>query len=212
MKVIDLTHTISEDMPVFPGSETPKLTTKSTYEKDGFKETLLQMYSHVGTNMDPPAHIFTNRKTLDQFSPEQFIGKALVVDCRDLKEGQVIAMDKINIDKAKLADFLLFNLGWDKRWNLDTYFNDYPCIDDTVLEFILNSNFKGIGFDVMGLAPLCDENLNRHKALFKDTDIVNIENLTNLDQCGNDLFWLSCFPLKIENCEGFPIRAIAWYE
>lgn len=212
MKVIDLTHTISEDMPVFPGSETPKLTTKSTYEKDGFKETLLQMYSHVGTHMDPPAHIFANQKTLDQFSPEQFIGKALVVDCRDLKEGQAITIDKINIDKAKLADFLLFNLGWDKRWNLDTYFNDYPCIDDTVLEFILNSNFKGIGFDVMGLDPLRDNNLNRHKALFKDTDIVNIENLTNLDQCGNDLFWLSCFPLKIENCDGFPIRAIAWYE
>lgn len=212
MKVIDLTHTISEDMPVFPGSETPKLTTKSTYEKDGFKETLLQMYSHVGTHMDPPAHIFANQKTLDQFSPEQFIGKALVVDCRDLKEGQAITIDKINIDKAKLADFLLFNLGWDKRWNLDTYFNDYPCIDDTVLEFILNSNFKGIGFDVMGLDLLRDENLTRHKALFKDTDIVNIENLTNLDRCGNDLFWLSCFPLKIENCDGFPIRAIAWYE
>lgn len=103
--------------------------------------------------MDPPAHIFANRKTLDQFSPEQFIGKALVVDCRDLKEGQAITIDKINIDKAKLSDFLLFNLGWDKRWNLDTYFNDYPCIDDTVLEFILNSNFKGIGFDVMGLDP-----------------------------------------------------------
>ena len=126
MKVIDLTHTISEDMPVFPGSETPKLTTKSTYEKDGFKETLLQMYSPVGTNMDPPAHIFTNRKTLDQFSPEQFIGKALVVDCRDLKEGLVIAMDKINIDKAKLADFLLFNLGWDKHFKDETYFNDFP--------------------------------------------------------------------------------------
>lgn len=28
MKVIDLTHTILEDTPVFPGSETPKLTTK----------------------------------------------------------------------------------------------------------------------------------------------------------------------------------------
>lgn len=126
MKVIDLTHTISEDMPVFPGSETPKLTTKNTYEKDGFKETLLQMYSHVGTHMDPPAHIFANQKTLDQFSPEQFIGKALVVDCRDLKEGQVIAMDKINIDKAKLADFLLFNLGWDKHFKDETYFNDFP--------------------------------------------------------------------------------------
>ena len=209
MKVIDLTHTISEDMLVYPGIEKPKLTTANTYVKDGFKETLLQMYYHVGTHMDPPAHIFTNRKTLDQFSPEQFIGKALVVDCRDLKEGQAITIDKINIDKAKLADFLLFNLGWDKRWNLDTYFNDYPCIDDTVLEFILNSNFKGIGFDVMGLDPLRDNNLNRHKALFKDTDIVNIENLTHLEQCGDELFCFSCFPLKIENCDGFPIRAIA---
>ena len=40
---------------------------------------------------------------------------------------------------------------------------------------IIQGNFKGIGFDVMGLDPLRDNNLNRHKALFKDTDIVNIE-------------------------------------
>lgn len=69
MKGSDLTHTISEDMPVFPGSETPKLTTKSAYEKDGFKETLLQMYSHVGTHMDPPAHIFTNQKDFRSIFP-----------------------------------------------------------------------------------------------------------------------------------------------
>ena len=31
MKVIDLTHTISEDMPVYPGTEKPKLTTANTY-------------------------------------------------------------------------------------------------------------------------------------------------------------------------------------
>ncbi len=126
MKVIDLTHTISEDMPVYPGTEKPKLTTANTYVKDGFKETLLQMYSHVQTHIDPPAHIFANRKTLNQFSPEQFIGKALVVDCRDLKEGQAITIDKINIDKAKLADFLFFNLGWDKHFKDETYFNDFP--------------------------------------------------------------------------------------
>lgn len=153
--------------------------------------------------MDPPAHIFANRKTLDQFSPEQFIGKALVVDCRDLKEGQAITIDKINIDKAKLADFLFLIL-------VGTNISKTKLTLMTFL--IIQGNFKGIGFDVMGLDPLRDNNLNRHKALFKNTDIVNIENLTNLDQCGNDLFWSSCFPLKIENCEGFPIRAIAWYE
>lgn len=39
---------------------------------------------------------------------------------------QVDVMQKINIDKAKLADFLFFNLGWDKHFKDETYFNDFP--------------------------------------------------------------------------------------
>ena len=116
MKVIDLTHTIRENMPVYPGTETPRLETANTYEKDFFKETKMTMYTHTGTHVDPPAHIFAGRTTLDQFPAEQFIGKALVIDCRELTEGQFITMDHIRKygEKAEQADFLLFNLGWDK--------------------------------------------------------------------------------------------------
>ena len=78
MRVIDLTHTITQDMPVYPGSGTPRLTPAGTYEKDGFKETLLQMSSHTGTHMDSPSHLFPNRTTLDEFPASQFIGKALL--------------------------------------------------------------------------------------------------------------------------------------
>ena len=63
----------------------------------------------------------------------------------------------------------------------------------------------------MGLDPIADENLTRHKKLFENCDIINIENLTNLEQCGDELFWFGCFPLKIENCDGSPIRAVAWF-
>ena len=38
MKVIDLTHTIRENMPVYPGTEPPKLSPTSSYESDGFKD------------------------------------------------------------------------------------------------------------------------------------------------------------------------------
>lgn len=51
MKVIDLTHTIKEDMPVYPGTDTPKFIPANSYEKDGFKETLLQMYTHTGNRL-----------------------------------------------------------------------------------------------------------------------------------------------------------------
>lgn len=214
MKVIDLTHTIKEDMPVYPGTETPKLIPASSYEKDGFKEILLKMYSHTGTHMDPPAHIYPNRTTLDQFPASQFIGKAVVIDCRDLNEGEKITMDYILKygEKAEKAEFILFNTGWDKYWGTDKYFGDYPYITDEVLDYILNGNYKGIGFDVIGLDPIADENLTLHKKLFKECDIVNIENLTNLELCGDEIFNFSCNPLKIENSDGAPVRAIAWFE
>ncbi|RKI70192.1 cyclase family protein [bacterium 1xD42-67] len=214
MKVIDLTHTIRGDMPVYPGTEPPELQPANSYEKDGFKETRLTMYTHTGTHMDPPAHLFPGRTTLDQFPPEQFIGRALAIDCSELAEGEAITMDRIRRygDRADQADFLLFRLGWDKKWGTDAYFGDYPCIDGEVLDYILAGRYKGIGFDVIGLDPIADADLPRHKALFQDTDIVNIENLKDLDLCGEDLFWFSCFPLKLEDCDGSPIRAVAWFE
>ena len=214
MRVIDLTHTIESGMPVYPGTEPPILEPANTYDRDGFRETKISMYSHTGTHMDPPARLFRDRTTLDAFPPEQFIGKALVIDCTSLKEGEPITMDHLSRygTKAETADFLLFYLGWDARWGSEAYFGDYPCIDDSVLEYILEGSYKGIGFDVIGLDPIADGNLTRHKKLFQTRDIINIENLCNLGLCGNDLFWFSCFPLKIRDCDGSPIRAVAWFE
>ena len=139
---------------------------------------------------------------------------SLVIDCVGLAEGAAITMEHIRRygDKAEKADFLLFRLGWDKKWGTDAYFGDYPCIDSEVLSHIKAGNYKGIGFDVIGLDPIADVNLTRHRELFRDTEIVNIENLKNLELCGEELFWFSCFPLKLENCDGSPIRAVAWFE
>ena len=214
MKVIDLTHTIRANMPVYPGTESPVLAPANTYERDGFKETRLTMFTHTGTHADPPAHLFPGRTTLDQFPAEQFIGKALVIDCRGLKPEAAITIDYLRRygDLVEQADFLLFHLGWDRFWGTDAYFGNYPCLDDEVMDAVLRGHYKGIGFDVIGLDPIADENLTRHKKLFRDTDILNLENLKNLDQCGEGLFWFSCFPLKLEDCDGAPVRAVAWFE
>ena len=214
MKAIDLTYTIKEEMTVFPGTEMPKLINTSNYEKDGFRETSISIYSHVGTHMDPPAHIYPDRTTLDEFPASQFVGKGLVINCRDLNEGEDITLDCILKygKKAEEVDFLLFNTGWDKYWGTDKYFGDYPCVNDDVLDYVVNGNYKGIGFDTIGIDPVSDENLSRHKKLFKDKDIVNIENLKNLELCGDEIFNFSCNPLKIENSDGAPVRAIAWFE
>ena len=201
-------------MPVYPGTEPPALKVANTIEKDHFKETLLSMYSHTGTHIDAPAHLFVGKTTLDAFPASQFVGKALVIDCRALAEGDAITMAQLAPygDKVKAADFLLFNLGWDKKWGTDAYFGDYPCLDDEVMALILAGDYKGIGFDVIGLDPIHYDHLKRHKQLLGEKEIINIENLCNLDKCGGDLFPFACLPLKYENADGAPARAIAWVE
>ncbi|MBQ3078642.1 MAG: cyclase family protein [Clostridia bacterium] len=211
MRVIDLTHTICEDMPVYPGTEKPKLLPANSYEKDGFKETRISMFSHTGTHVDPPAHLYGDGKTLDSFPAEQFVGKALVIDVRSVKTGEEITMEHIKRygDKAKEADFLLFCLGWDALWGTDEYFGDYPVINEEALDFIIQNGYKGIGFDVIGLDPIRDENLTRHKKLFERCDMINIENLKNLHLVGDELFLFCALPIKVKDSDGAPIRAVA---
>ena len=81
MTVIDLTHTIREDMPVYPGTEQPRLTTACTVSQCGYRETLLHMYSHTGTHIDAPAHMIDGALTLDGcgadrlMDPARYIGR-----------------------------------------------------------------------------------------------------------------------------------------
>ncbi|MGN1208850.1 MAG: cyclase family protein [Duodenibacillus sp.] len=213
MRVIDLTHRITASMPVYPGTPPVRLKTACTYEADGFRETLLSMSSHTGTHMDAPGHLFADRTTLDAMPAEQFIGKALVIDCRHLRAGDAITHACLAPygDKVSQADFLLFNTGWDAYWGQETYFGDYPCLDEAVLNFVIAGTYKGIGFDVIGLDPIADTNLTRHKKLFAARDIVNIENLTHLDHCGRELFNFSALPLALADADGAPVRAVAWW-
>ena len=214
MKVIDLTHTISENMPVYPGTEGPKLQVANTYEKDGFKETLLTMFSHTGTHMDAPSHLFEQRTTLDSFSVEQFLGKGLVIDCSDLQEGERITMRYIEHvkEKADQAQFILFYTGWDNRWGTSSYFGEYPYITQEVAKYLIHSKKKGVGLDVIGIDPISDENLIIHRKLLAENDIVIIENLTCLGEVGNELFTFCALPIKYANSDGAPIRAIAILE
>lgn len=210
MKVIDLTHTISENMPVYPGTEQPRLIPACTIRKNGFRETLLHMYSHTGTHIDAPAHMFESGTTLERFGASQFVGSALVIDCSSLGEGGRIDMSFIESSRedAEKADFLLFRTDWDKKWGTPVYFGDFPCITAQVADFIAATGKKGVGLDVISLDPI-DSKLENHRIIFGQNTIVIIENLCNLSEIGSGLFTFIAAPLKFENSDGAPARAFA---
>jgi len=213
MRIIDLTQLLTEDMPVFPGDEPPVFEKVTTHEEDGYAMTQVTVWSHVGTHIDSPAHIIAGADTLDVLSIEQFVGKALIIDCYALGEGDAITMEYIDLvkDKADEADFLLFRTGWDIYWGTDEYYGEYPCIDDEVMQYLIDSAKKGMGIDMISPDPIESEELPIHIGLLEN-GIVILENLTNLNLCGDGLFTLCALPLKYIDSDGAQARVIAILE
>ena len=210
MKVIDLTHTIAADMPVYPGTEPPVLTTANTYEKDGFKETLLHLYSHTGTHMDAPHHIFPDGTALDEFGASEFVGQGLVIDATDVPAGRRIDFSHVqkNQERADKAEFLIFRTGWEQYWGQAAYFGEFPVISGDIADYLLETGKKGIGLDTISLDPIADDALTMHHKFLAPDRTVIIENLCNLARLGSDLFLFAALPLKFLRSDGAPVRAV----
>ena len=84
MKIIDLTHTVSPDMPVYPRTEQPVFIINCSIEEAGFKEKKIILNSHTDTHVDAPALLLNNQKMLDLFSIEHFHGPALMLNFEEL--------------------------------------------------------------------------------------------------------------------------------
>lgn len=205
MRIIDLTYSIKEDMPVFPGTGQPKLEVAMTMETDGFREKLLTMYSHTGTHMDAPSHMLENGKNLDDFPIHHFVGEALVIDCRAFKEE--IPLEHLKQYNLSEIDFVLLKTGWGEKWGTETYFNNFPALTADAAEYLASLHLKGLGVDCISVDRMNNKNFDVHKILMKK-DMVMIENLANLHELDGQ-FTLHVLPLNIYKADGSPIRAIA---
>ena len=214
MKVYDLSHALTNGMPVYPGTSEPQFSTACTIGKDGFKETKITMLSHTGTHIDAPAHLFEKGTGLDEFEVSQFIGTAIVIDCREIPEGGKITMSHLEKYKKEIrdVDFILFNTGWDDKWGKPEYFSGYPCIDHALAQMIAEGSYKGIGFDTISVDPVDEPSLPRHKIILGTNNIINIENLTGLDKLPQGKVMFSCLPLKLSDADGCSARAVAWID
>jgi len=209
MKIIDLTHIMHKDMPVFPGMEKPKFLPVWTVEKNGFAETDICMYSHTGTHIDAPAHMLQGRNSLDKMEIEHFIGGAIILDCTDLGRDEIKVEDLLNYEsKLKDIDFVIIKTGWSKYWESENYLESFPFLTIEAAEWLISFGLKGIGIDTISIDDIKTTSFPIHYKLFGENMIV-IENLTNLDSVKEEIFMFSCLPIKYENADGSPVRAIA---
>jgi len=148
--------------------------------------------------------------TLTHKKPDETIGAS------DLRAG----LEKINYT-LKPFDIVLLYTGSDKLFGGPEYFSDYPGLDPTAIDFLLDQGIKIFGVDCMGIDK-------PYKFMIKDfmekkdaralwpahfhgrkREFIHIERLANLGSLPDFGFKVICFPVKIKKTGAAWSRVVA---
>ena len=212
MKIIDLTLTISEKIPTFPGSPQPNFINWESIEKDGYNLELLFLSTHTGTHIDAPYHFVKKGQKIDQIVTKRLVTEAVLIKIR---KGSDQAITKTDIEKfekkfGKIDDgsTVIFHTGWQKNLNKKSYFLKNPGLAVSAAKYLASKKINLVGIDSPGIDLGKDEKFSVHHVLAKE-GILIAENLANLDKINSKKFHLIVAPLKLKNATGSPIRAMA---
>lgn len=203
--LVDLSHELHEQIPVYPGTPAPVFDPLTSIDKEGFTEFYMHLTNHSGTHMDFPAHVLKNGKTISDFPVDHFAGRGALVDCRDASQ---ITRDMIKAHINSGIEIIVLYTGWDKYWSHPAYFHNFPVLTAEAASFIADMKPKAIGCDMISFDAVGDADLPNHKVLLKQ-DVLLIENLTNLEDLVGHPFDLFFLPLPFRKADASPVRAVA---
>lgn len=187
---------------------------------------------HVGTHLDYSFHYGSkseNRasKTAEEIPLEYCFCDGVKLDLTHKKPAETInaadietALIKINYS-LKANDIALLHTGADKFYGTPKYFSDYPGIDISTIDYLLDRGIKIFGVDTMGIDRpyrfMLKEFLEKkdpgyfYPAHFygRKREFIHIERLTNLEKLPDYGFKVICFPVKIKQTGAAWSRVVA---
>ena len=212
MTPLDLTLTISEKLPTFPGSPKPQFIPWNKIKTDGYNLELLFLSSHTGTHIDAPFHFIDKGKKIHDISVNRLVGRATLIKKRKKPNQSITRSDIINFEKkhGKIPKnaIVIFSTGWNKNLEKKYYFEKNPGLSISAAKYLVSKKTNLVGIDSPSIDLGNEKKFLVHNILLKN-NILIVENLTNLEKIQNTHFDLVVLPLKLKNVTGSPVRAIA---
>ena len=215
MKVIDLTLTVSNKIPTFPGSPQPNFIPWENIKEDGYNLELLFLSTHTGTHMDAPHHFLEKGAKIHEISLEKLVSEAVLIKSKK-KSGEPITktdIQKFEKKHGKIKSFssVIFSTGWQRNLQKKYYFTESPGLAVSAAKYLASKKISLVGIDSPSIDVGTDPKFSVHQ-IFAKKGMLIVENLANLDKIKSPTFHLVVLPLKLKNATGSPVRAIAFVE
>ena len=134
-KIIDLSGELENNLWGYyslPGMENivppVEISTIATVENQGFFASKISVSTISGTYLEAESHVISNGRNLDQYSLDQCILPAKVIQLPTQKPKALISVDLLTQHAPEInpGDALLIGTGWDQQWNKPGFVLDSP--------------------------------------------------------------------------------------
>jgi len=207
-RVVDLSLTLHNEM------RGVTLEPARIMDQDGLNTSYLHLYSHAGTHMDAPRHFVAEGHAIDQVELRKCIGPALVIDLSHKAPNSLITIEDLQPHESRInpGSRLLLRTDWDLHTNEDDYRTHMPRLSTELAQWLVEKSIVLLGLETPSVASLRPENkteLIRVHQILLEAEIVIVESLANLRELRQDVVQFIALPLKIDGCDGSPVRAVA---
>ncbi|KIP08643.1 hypothetical protein PHLGIDRAFT_117025 [Phlebiopsis gigantea 11061_1 CR5-6] len=179
----------------------------------------LSLATHTGTHLDAPFHFFTDGTRVDKLDLGLLTAApAVVADLRAKQPRERITWADLQRYEGRMRPgvALLVCTGWSKNWG-QAHYSAHPYLDPTAAERILATGVRVVVVDTMSPDLVTDEEGDCgvfHRAWLGKGGIIveNVNNLERLLAMDPEKIRVGLTPLNLVDCDGSPIRAVAWAE
>ncbi|MGC8785162.1 MAG: cyclase family protein [Armatimonadota bacterium] len=207
MEWIDLSIPLRMGMPTYPG-DTPFEMKPLLRIADGKVCNLsaLQMGTHTGTHVDPPWHFVEEGIRVDELPLDLLIGKAYVVSIRGAPAvtADTLAAAGVPEDAERL---LIQTDNSFSAWDKPHFQSDFVYLAPDAAGWIVHRGIRLVGTDYLSVEQFRAPQPLTHRTLL-GAGVIVVEGL-NLRALEPGWVRFICLPLRIEDGDGAPARAVA---
>ena len=215
MRLVDLSHTVSDGLVTYPGLPAPVISEHLTFdashevyaEGTEFSIGRIEMVSNTGTYLDTPGHRHRGGHDLSGLALERCaLLPALVVEGEPIGGTGLAAFEGLDV----AGHAVLVRTGWDVHFGTERYGDpSHPFLATEIAEALVAGGAALVGIDSVNIDDTESGGERPAHSLLLGAGVHVVEHLTNLGELPPRGARFTAAPPAVEGFGTFPVRAFA---